>query len=676
MKRPGSVNWFGYVVLPAEVSAFERAYLTRLNRIALWFLAAHIPALTLLALVNQTLPALALLLSSAVFLGPLVASLLIASPRARSVVLGVAAMFMGGLLVHVGQGPVQIEMHFYFFVVLALLAVFANPQVILAASATVALHHLALWFVQPRSVFNYDAPLWVVLVHALFIVMEAVGMCFVARSFFDNVIGLDRIVRQRTAALDDHARYLKLVLDNTEEALLLVDGRLRVLDTGAARTQDWLGEFAAGDHFGAVLGRADPLFGEQFHAAWGQVEDGFLPLPLLLDQLPFRLSLGGRQLDVRLRCVTEGADEGRFLVVLRDVTLLLEREGAERERSESLALVERVMTDRQGLVEFLAEGDEIMSALMASRGGDQILLARALHTLKGNAAVFGLTAVAERCHVIETELLEEERQPSDANVEALLTQWTRFATKAEVLMSRHESVEMTRPEYDAIVASAEGGQVSETLARLRELRLEPVMPRLLHFKQQAQLLASRLGKERVTVIVEDCALRVEPHRWVRVWGALVHLVRNAIDHGIESSDERAELGKKPDACVWLRARAVGPDLAVEVEDDGRGIDWERVRQKALAAGRPAGSALELEGALFADGLSTRDEVTETSGRGVGLSALKAAVEASGGRVEVSSKAGKGTLFRVLLPSALERPPTTRRSLVPGRTSAFPAAAQA
>ena len=65
-------------------------------------------------------------------------------------------------LVHVGQGPVQIEMHFYFFALLAMLAVYGNPLVILVAAVTVALHHLVLWALLPASVFNYDAPIWVV----------------------------------------------------------------------------------------------------------------------------------------------------------------------------------------------------------------------------------------------------------------------------------------------------------------------------------------------------------------------------------------------------------------------------------------------------------------------------------------------------------------------------------
>jgi signal transduction histidine kinase len=144
---------------------------------------------------------MAFALTGMVLLGPILAFRFLNSLRTVSVIMGVTAMFMGGLLVHFGQGPVQIEMHFYFFVLLALLAIFANPMVIIAAAATVALHHLALWFFLPASVFNYEAPVWVVAVHALFVILEAVGACFMARGFFDNVVELELHVQERTHRL-------------------------------------------------------------------------------------------------------------------------------------------------------------------------------------------------------------------------------------------------------------------------------------------------------------------------------------------------------------------------------------------------------------------------------------------------------------------------------------------
>jgi signal transduction histidine kinase len=192
-----------YILLPSQSSEFEKNYLVRVNRVALWFFVAHLPVFTLIAYFNSTGPKLAIGLTSAVLIGPLMAMRFLQSQRSVSVIMGITAMLMGGLLVHFGQGPVQIEMHFYFFVLLALLAVYANPLVIVVAALTVAVHHLVLWYVLPASVFNYDAPVWVVGVHALFVVLEAVAACFIARNFFDNVVELEQRIQERTLLLTE-----------------------------------------------------------------------------------------------------------------------------------------------------------------------------------------------------------------------------------------------------------------------------------------------------------------------------------------------------------------------------------------------------------------------------------------------------------------------------------------
>jgi signal transduction histidine kinase len=178
--------------LPPEITQFELAYLRRINRIALVFFALHVPVFTLIAWANQTGPGTAVVLTTLVWLGPALAHTTLTSPRTISLLHGIAGMFMGALLVHFGQGPAQIEMHFYFFVVLAMCSVFGNPMVIVVSTVTVALHHLVLWVALPDSVFNYDASWWVVALHALFVTLEAIATCFIARSFFDNVIRLER----------------------------------------------------------------------------------------------------------------------------------------------------------------------------------------------------------------------------------------------------------------------------------------------------------------------------------------------------------------------------------------------------------------------------------------------------------------------------------------------------
>jgi two-component system chemotaxis sensor kinase CheA len=137
---------------------------------------------------------------------------------------------------------------------------------------------------------------------------------------------------------------------------------------------------------------------------------------------------------------------------------------------------------------------------------------------------------------------------------------------------------------------------------------------------------------------------------------LMHLVRNAFDHAIESAEERARLGKPADGLIQIEATQRGHDVAVEVRDDGRGIDPEVVRARALERGLIEADAVlsrkELFDLLFLPGFSTKNDVTEISGRGVGLDVVRANVSGLGGLVSVDSTPGRGTTVTLTLPITL------------------------
>src|SRR5581483_1307805 len=125
---------------------------------------------------------------------------------------------------------------------------------------------------------------------------------------------------------------------------------------------------------------------------------------------------------------------------------------------------------------------------------------------------------------------------------------------------------------------------------------------------------------------------------------LVHLLRNAVDHGIEPPDERLAAGKPPTRTISIRAFHEGGRVQIDVSDDGRGIDADRLVAKAVAEGMipaedaPALSRREVLDLIFRPGLSTKGEITNTSGRGVGMDAVRANLERVGGSIEVSTEA--------------------------------------
>jgi two-component system chemotaxis sensor kinase CheA len=336
------------------------------------------------------------------------------------------------------------------------------------------------------------------------------------------------------------------------------------------------------------------------------------------------------------------------------VTDRLKSEQAEAEQRAFIAIIEFILKDRNGTVAFIEEA----SSLVASISGDAPLpraqLTRQLHTLKGNAGIFGLKPLAALCHELEDKLVADSGEGLErADREQLRAAWSYWTGRLAVFLNDagERGISMKTAEYDqmlvAVIKNVPYVKLAEMLARLR---LEPLHDRLTRLGDQATSLAARLNKGLLSVNIEDNGVRGPTERWQSFWSSLVHVVRNAVDHGLESSDERKLLGKPLAPHVALRSHYAGDSILVEISDDGRGIDWARVAEKAKSQGLPSANADQLKQALFADGFSTRDEITDLSGRGVGLAAARAECERLGGKVEVESQLGQGTLFRFRLPS--------------------------
>jgi two-component system chemotaxis sensor kinase CheA len=137
---------------------------------------------------------------------------------------------------------------------------------------------------------------------------------------------------------------------------------------------------------------------------------------------------------------------------------------------------------------------------------------------------------------------------------------------------------------------------------------------------------------------------------------LVHMIRNAVDHGVEPPETRAQAGKPPRGRVSLSAYHAGGNVVVELEDDGRGLDREKIANKAIQRGLidsdKGMSDADVYNLIFEPGFSTADQVTEVSGRGVGMDVVRRGVQSLNGRIEIQSEKGRGTTFVVKLPLTL------------------------
>jgi two-component system chemotaxis sensor kinase CheA len=193
--------------------------------------------------------------------------------------------------------------------------------------------------------------------------------------------------------------------------------------------------------------------------------------------------------------------------------------------------------------------------------------------------------------------------------------------------------------------------LQESVMSIRMMPMEYVFSR---FPRLVRDLASKLGKE-VELTLLGSSTELDKSLIERIIDPLTHLVRNSLDHGIETPEKRLAANKTGVGNLTLSAEHQGGNICIEVIDDGAGLNRERILAKALSSGLPVSDSMsdeEVGMLIFAPGFSTAEQVTDVSGRGVGMDVVKRNIQEMGGHVEISSKQGKGTTIRILLPLTL------------------------
>jgi two-component system chemotaxis sensor kinase CheA len=466
---------------------------------------------------------------------------------------------------------------------------------------------------------------------------------------------LEHRVDERTRALGRRNGDMRLVLDNVAQALLTIDAAGRLAQERSAKVDEWFGSYEGTPSFADFIAHVDPLFAESFALAHEALTDQILPTEICLKQLPARLSAKNRTFHCTYLPLPEAANGSGLLIVIDDVTDQLRRAQEEAEQSELLAAFQGLTRDRDGFIAFFNEANHLVEELAAGRL-DDVTQSRHLHTLKGNAAMMGAKVIAELCHRAEDELAMDGISGLEETMRRLEQRWATLRQTIEMVAGERAKgmLEIPSSAIERLTSEVcEGAAPDHVVRQLMAFRLESVERPLARLAQYARALAQRMDKGELAVFVDAADVRVDPRRFGGLWSALVHLVRNAIDHGFERSEERLSRGKKAGGQLTLRAAQAGADLALEVEDDGKGIDWTRVRALAAARRLPHETESDLIQAILSDGFSTRSTVMGVSGRGVGMSAVAHQVHALGGTLSVQSVVGRGTCWRMVVP--LSRP---------------------
>lgn len=270
---------------------------------------------------------------------------------------------------------------------------------------------------------------------------------------------------------------------------------------------------------------------------------------------------------------------------------------------------------------------------------------------------------------------EDEKDKSEAKPSAALKSKTGKTVRVDidrldVLMNLVSELIIIKTRLEGIDAGAESSQTYNEAVEYMErittslhdavmkVRMVPVETVFNRFPRMVRDISRDIGKE---IVLNMSGEETELDRTVidEIGDPLIHLLRNSIDHGIESSvDKRVANGKPEAGHIYLRAFQDGNNVVIEVEDDGQGIDIDKVKKKAIERGmvnQDIANSLtqkDIVDFLFKPSFSTADKITDLSGRGVGLDVVKTKIEALGGNVEVETESGKGSKFIIRLPLTL------------------------
>ncbi len=210
---------------------------------------------------------------------------------------------------------------------------------------------------------------------------------------------------------------------------------------------------------------------------------------------------------------------------------------------------------------------------------------------------------------------------------------------SSINMGLEELQQLTREIQDSVMA----------------IRAQPVKPVFQRMSRIVREVADMVGKS-IRLVTEGENTEVDKTVIDKLAEPLTHMIRNAVDHGIESPEKRAAAGKNPEGTVKLTAKHRSGRIVIELVDDGAGINRERVRQKAIDNDLIAADANltdeEIDNLIFMPGFSTADKISDISGRGVGMDVVKRSIQALGGRISIASRPGQGSTFTMSLPLTL------------------------
>jgi signal transduction histidine kinase len=455
----------------------------------------------------------------------------------------------------------------------------------------------------------------------------------------------------------ERTQTIRTILDNVRSGFLMIDQAFQVQEGFTRSCWEILGPQVAPRALFADLFDLSQREKSLLELSLKQAFDDSLPEDVALAQIPSRYTLGRKVIALQGSLIRNSLGKPEALLLsISDASQLVK---AEQESSKNKSLL-KIISEKSSFRAFLKDSlDSLNACLELIDQQNQRDVALALHTLKGNFALYGLEPIAGFIHEIE-----EKKVLTKIDIKAIVQTVDEFIQLNGPILGFSSDLEedayeitgesLQKLEGDLQKASINRGAMQVIQSWMREVRMVPVRELLGPIEANVARVADALGKH-VAFEMKGADLKVDPDRMRHPLKNLIHAVVNSIDHGIEYPEERGAkdvmghvvLSFAYDEMAYLR---------VSVSDDGRGLDLDLIRVRALEKGLVTQEQLdamddtEVQTLIFRQGFSTKNDVSEFSGRGVGIAALDNAVRSLGGQIRIRSQASQGTTIDISIPT--------------------------
>lgn len=480
---------------------------------------------------------------------------------------------------------------------------------------------------------------------------------------------LEQMVAQRTAELQSAKSFIEAMINSLDQGLFVFDENGNCSNIYTKATEEIFNISPSNKHFKDVV-RLDEKESANFEK-WSKM--------LFANMLPFdsakELGIKTRRYEteddyksIKIQYFPMRDEDDRLqnvVTVATDVTSEMKAIEAFNEKDAYVSMILKLIRNKNDFFAFIEEAKEMLKSLIikaqnkiAQKSDGMIVF----HTMNGTFATFHVSHIS--LYARQTEELITKSEESELSSILVGRSEEMLGLIEDLLEEMAKTLGMNENFKDVATTDLisfkkllESKNDSTLLAEFTEkFEYKSINESLKKYIELVEKLSERLGKPMAPIEVVNGEMKIDQHKYQEFFNSLVHLFRNCMDHGIEDSSTRKENGKDTVGHIFIDAQKIkgGHEnyLQLKIQDDGGGLNTERIRSKLIELNIPGAAEFsdhQLFESIFLPNFSTKDEVSELSGRGIGMSAIKDSLDKLGGKIEIDSKKGKGSAFTFLLP---------------------------